>query len=127
MFKRFLERRAEAAYTLLRIVAGLMFAFHGAQRLFKVQPPIGSQLWISGIIELVMGVAIAVGIFTTLAAFLASVTMAVAYVQFHWKPGLGARFLPAVNQGELAILYSVVFLYIALRGAGNGSVDKLRR
>jgi putative oxidoreductase len=131
MLKRFLERRAEPAYTLLRIVAGLMFAFHGAQKLFgvltKFQPPVGSQLWFGGIIELVTGIAIAAGIFTTLAAFLASGTMAVAYVQFHWKLGAGARFLPAVNQGELAILYSLVFLYIACRVGGKWSVDRLRR
>jgi putative oxidoreductase len=130
MLKRLLERRAEAAYTLLRVVAGLMFAFHGAQKLFgvmtKFQPPIGTQLWFGGIIELLTGIAIANGIFTTLAAFLASGTMAVAYIQFHWKLGRGA-LLPAVNQGELAVLYSLVFLYIACRGAGKWSMDKLRR
>lgn len=130
MLKRFLERRAEAAYTLLRVVAGLMFAFHGAQKLFgvmtKFQPPVGSQLWFGAIIELVTGIAMAAGIFTTLAAFLASGTMAVAYVQFHWKLGRGSP-VPAVNQGELAVLYSVGFLYIACHGAGKWSIDKLRR
>jgi putative oxidoreductase len=131
MLKRFLERRAEAAYTLLRLVAGLMFAFHGVQKLFgvltKFQPPAGSQLWFGAVIELVTGLAIAAGVVTNWAALLASGTMAVAYVQFHWKLAHGARFLPAVNQGELALLYSVVFLYVACRGGGKWSLDRLRR
>ena len=117
MLTRFLEKRGEAAYTLLRIVAGLMFTFHGAQKIFGVhstfRPPAGTQLWFGGIIELVAGVAVAAGIFTSWAALLASGEMAVAYVQFHWKLNFGARFFPAVNQGELALLYSVVFLFIA--------------
>src|SRR5688500_12827896 len=91
----------EIAYVLLRVVAGLMFAFHGVQKVFGVltdhQPPVGSQLWIGGLIELVCGFAIALGLLTPLAAFLASGTMAVAYFQFHWKLAGGAQFFPAVN------------------------------
>jgi putative oxidoreductase len=123
MLTPFLEKRAEAAYTLLRIVAGLMFAFHGAQKIFGVmsnfRPPAGTQLWFGGIIELVAGVCIAAGIYTAWAALIASGEMAVAYIQFHWKLEFGERFFPAVNQGELALLYSVVFLFIACRGTGK--------
>ena len=130
MLTRFLESKSEAAYTLLRIIAGLMFSFHGFQKILgvltKVQPPVGSQLWFGGIIELVAGLAIAAGIFTTCAAFLASGTMAVAYVQFHWRLAVGPRFFPTVNQGELAVLYSFVFLYIATRGGGRCSLDRRR-
>jgi putative oxidoreductase len=67
-----------------------------------------------------------VGFFTSVAAFLASGTMAVAYLQFHWKLSGGAQFFPAVNQGELALLYSFVFLFISSRGAGPCSVDGRR-
>ena len=113
----------EASYTLLRIVAGLMFAFHGVQKLFgfhsKFQPPLGSQLWFGGIIELICGLAIAIGFYTRCAALLASGTMAVAYLQFHWKLALGERFWPAVNQGELALLYAFLFLFMACRGGGK--------
>lgn len=130
MLARFLEPKSEAVYTLLRVVAGLMFAFHGIQKLFgflsPFRAPVGSQAWFGGIIELVTGVAIAAGAFTAWAAFLASGTMAVAYVQFHWKLALGAAFFPGVNKGELALLYSVLFLYIACRGAGRWSVDGRR-
>lgn len=113
----------ETSYALLRIVAGLMFAFHGAQKLFgfhaKMQPPVGSQVWFGGIIELVAGLAIALGVYTRCAAFVASGTMAVAYLQFHWKFDLGERVWPAVNQGELALLYSFLFLFMACRGGGK--------
>jgi putative oxidoreductase len=66
---------AEHAYALLRVVAGAMFTFHGIQKVFGVlgdQATLGSQLWIGGVIELVTGVAIALGFATRLAAFLAS-------------------------------------------------------
>ena len=119
---RVLAPRAPLAYTVLRVVAGLLFAFHGAQALFGwymppgIEIPMFSQIWIGKIIELVTGLAIAAGVRTTWAAFLASGTMAVAYIQFHWKLQFGAMFLPAVNQGEPALLYSLLFLYIACRG-----------
>ena len=121
--ERVLAPRAELAFLALRIVAGLMFAFHGVQILFDVLMPVeiavGSQVWWGGVIELVCGLAIAAGVKTTWAAFLASGTMAVAYVQFHWKLQLGVQALPAANQGEPALLYALLFLYIACRGRVN--------
>jgi putative oxidoreductase len=53
--------------------------------------------------------------------------LAVAYIQFHWKFQFGAAFFPAVNKGELAVLYSFVFLYFACKGGGIWSVDAARR
>jgi putative oxidoreductase len=130
MLERFLGPRAGIAYALLRIVAGLMFSFHGFQKIFGVlterQTAVGSQTWIGGIIELVAGLAIAGGAWTTWAAFLASGTMAVAYTQFHWKFQFGGNFFPTINKGELALLYAFLFLYIACRGAGIWSVDQAR-
>lgn len=131
MLTRLLEPRTELAFALLRVVAGVLFAFHGVQKLFGVfsgfRPPLGSQLWIGAVVELTTGLLIAAGAFTSWAAFLASGTMAVAYVQFHWKLALGAAFFPAVNKGELALLYSLLFLYVACRGAGPWSLDARRR
>ena len=125
---RLLEPRVESAYALVRIVAGLMFAFHGVQGLFGVLSPFQAdfvtELWFGKLIELVAGVAIAAGVLTRPAAFLASGTMAVAYIQFHWKFQLGEQFLPALNQGEPALLYSVLFLFIACRGGGRWSTDR---
>ena len=126
MFARLSNPPSEITYSLLRIAAGLMFAFHGAQKLFGFhsahQPAFGSQVWIGGVIELVCGLAIALGFHTRLAAFLASGTMAVAYTQFHWKLAWGERFWPAVNQGELALLYAFLFLFMACRGGGKWSL-----
>lgn len=128
MLRRILEPRTEAAYALLRIVSGAMFAFHGVQKIFGVftdhAPRIFTQIWVGGLIELVAGLLIVVGLYTSCAAFVASGTMAVAYVQFHWKLQFGALFFPTVNKGELALLYSFLFLFIACRGSGKWSLGR---
>jgi putative oxidoreductase len=63
-----------------------------------------------------------VGLFTVPAAFVASGEMAVAYFQAHQPSG----FWPIQNRGELAALYCFLFLYIATRGAGTLSLDRMR-
>jgi putative oxidoreductase len=131
MLARLLEPKTEAAYTFLRVVAGLMFSFHGMQKIFGVwtehHTAFGGQIWIGGVIELVAGLLIAAGLFTRAAAFLASGTMAVAYIQFHWKFAFDRNFFPGVNDGEMALLYSVLFLFVACRGPGPYSVDRRGR
>ena len=125
---KLLQKYADYAYALMRIVTGVMFLFHGAQKIFGVlsefQPPVGSQLWIGGIIELVGGLAVMLGFQTRVAAFLCSGMMAVAYVQFHWKFQFGPQFFPVINKGELAVLYCVVFFLIACRGGVKWRLDK---
>jgi putative oxidoreductase len=123
MLNRALVPLSGPVFVALRVVTGLLFAFHGLQKVFGVlsetQPPVGSQLWIGGVIELAAGLLIAAGVLTVWAAFLASGTMAVAYVQYHWKLDFGAGFFPGVNRGELAVVYAFVFLFIACREAGR--------
>jgi putative oxidoreductase len=125
-----MHRLHEQAYALLRIIAGFMFAFHGAQKIFGVFAegfppiPVGSQAWIGGIIELVGGLMVTFGWHARWAAFICSGTMAVAYFQFHWKFQLGRMFFPTLNQGELAVLYCFLFLFIACRGSGIWSADR---
>jgi putative oxidoreductase len=123
-----LSKYTDHAYVLLRIVTGLMFSFHGFQKIFGIliesRPPIGSQMWFGGLIELVCGLLVLVGFQTRWAAFLASGEMAVAYFQFHWKFQFGSEIFPAINHGELAALYSFVFLYIACRGGVMWCLDK---
>ena len=130
MLEKVLARRADDAYLLLRVLCGLMFTFHGLQKVFGVftphQPEVGSQIWVGGVIEVVTGLAMAVGFLTSYAAFLASGTMAVAYVQFHWRFGFGKDFIPTINKGELAVVYALVFLYIACRGGARFSLDAWR-
>jgi len=125
MFYRFLASKTDFAYACLRVVSGLLFAFHGMQKIFgllapaemKELPHFPQQIWFGGIIELVAGLLIAFGVYTSCAAFLASGTMAVAYVQFHWQLQFDRNFFPAINGGEPALVYSFLFLYIACRGA----------
>jgi putative oxidoreductase len=128
---KWLERYADDAYALLRIMAGFMFSFHGVQKvlgvLADVHPAVGSQLWVGGVIELLGGAAILLGLGTRAAAFLCCGEMAVAYFQFHWKFQLGANFFPAINKGELAVIYCFVFLYIACRGGVKWCLDKKER
>ena len=130
MFKKWLAPRSDEIYAALRVSTGLMFSCHGMQKIFGIltehQPPVGSQIWVGGIIELVAGLAIAVGFFTSCAAFVASGTMAVAYVQFHWRFDFGKGFFPIVNKGELAVVYALLFLYVASQGGGRFSVDARR-
>lgn len=132
LLARFLEPRSGEVYAILRIVVGLLFAFHGMQKIFGVMfppeyvPKIWTQAWIGGIIELTTGLLVAVGAFTRWAAFLASGTMAVAYTQFHWKFAFDSNFFPGVNQGEPALMFCLIFLYMACRGGGIWSVDRLR-
>ncbi len=129
MIQRILHPIGDYAYALLRIVAGAAFAFHGLQKIFHVltdkPPAFGTQIWFGGVIELVCGTAIALGLLTSWAAFLASGTMAVAYIQFHWKLKFDSAFFPAVNKGELALVYCFLFLFIACKGSGPWALDTL--
>ena len=125
-----LARYAPYAFAALRIVAGLLFFFHGYQKLTGAfgghQVEIGTQMGIGAIIELVGGALIALGAGTRIVAFICSGQMAVAYIQFHWKGALDEKFFPAVNQGELAVVYCFLFLAFAFAGAGPLSVDAAR-
>lgn len=130
MLASYLAPRTDVVYAALRIVSGLLFAFHGLQKVFGVltesQPPVGSQLWIGGMIELVAGLMIALGFLTVWAAFISSGTMAIAYIQYHWKGAFDSSFFPTINRGELAVIYAFLFLFIACRGAGIASIDARR-
>ncbi len=124
-----LSKYQDQAYAFMRIVVGFMFSFHGAQIIFGIfsdlpMPAVGSQMWVGGLIELIGGFLVLVGFLTHWAAFLTSGEMAVAYFQFHWKFQMGPQFFPAINKGELAMLYCFVFLYIACRGGVMWCLDK---
>ena len=128
MLNRVLPPQTERIYVVMRIIFGVLFAFHGIQKVFgylmEQPPPVMSQLWIGGVTELVTGLLIAIGFLTRWAAFLASGTMAVAYFQFHWKFQFDSNVFPVINQGELAVVYCFVFLYIACKGTGSATVDR---
>jgi len=111
-------------YALMRFVVGALFACHGAQKLFgafgghsMVHNPL---MLAAGIIEFGGGLLIAIGLLTSVAAFIASGEMAVAYFMMHAPGGLW----PIVNKGEQAVGYCFIFLYIAAHGAGRFAIDK---
>jgi len=122
--ERVLGRLAPQLYALMRIVVGLLFACHGAQKLFGLfggpQMPLMSKFGLAGVIEFFGGLMIAIGFLTGYAAFIASGEMAYAYYTAHFPKGNA----PIQNGGELAVLYCFVFLYIAARGVGALGVDK---
>lgn len=123
-----LGRYSSQTHALLRIVSGLMFALHGSQKLFGFPgqkmdglPPL---MMVAGAIEFFGGLMIALGIFTSIAAFISSGEMAVAYFKGHAFSQGKFEFWPTVNHGELAVLYCFVFLYFAATGPGIWSVTK---
>ena len=122
-----LSQYAPYFYALLRISSGLLFAMHGSQKLFGW--PGGSEpvallslMGFAGIIELGGGLLIALGLFTRLAAFLASGQMAAAYFMAHLPQGP----IPLLNKGELALVYCFLFLYLLAQGSGIWSLDATR-
>ncbi|HEY0052022.1 MAG TPA: DoxX family protein [Caulobacteraceae bacterium] len=117
--------------SVLRIVTGLLLLQHGTMKMLSF--PAGQMAgmgfdpsslagW-SGIFELVGGVLILLGLFTRPAAFVMAGFMAVAYWTAHAPQG----FYPINNQGELAVLYCFVFLYLMCAGAGPWSLDAILR
>jgi putative oxidoreductase len=115
------------AYALMRIVTGLLFLFHGTQKLFNFPIPGFPGMpfhvqYIAGPIELIGGTLVMIGLFTRHAAFLCSGLMAAAYFLAHFGKGL----FPLANGGELAALYCFVFLFISTRGGGLWSADAAR-
>lgn len=113
---------------ITRILAGTMFASHGAQKVlgaFGGVPPGAPTwiIWIAGPLELAGGILLALGLFTRVTAFVCSGLMAVAYFYGHARQG----FWPKVNQGELAVLYCWLFLYLSARGPGAWALDNLWR
>ena len=126
----FLGRYSTYIYAVLRIVTGFLFLWHGAQKLFGYPPSASGSgelsmlMAVGGAIELVGGFLIMIGLFTGIAAFIASGTMAVAYFMFHFS---AQAVLPLVNKGELAVVYCFLFLFIASRGSGVWSIDSIFR
>ena len=122
-----LSRWQPQLLAVLRIVTGLLFLEHGLSKFFGFPVPfpvhpLPTLLMAAGAIELVAGVLVTLGLFTRLAAFVASGEMAVAY----WMQHFPKSPWPIANMGEGAILFCFIFLYLAAAGPGAWSVDGAR-
>lgn len=121
-----------AALAVLRIGTGLLFMQHGLQKLFGMlggfggtpgaTAPLDSLMGVAGILELVGGALLVAGLFVRPVALILAVEMVVAYLYSHMPQG----GMPIQNGGELALLYALVFAFLAARGAGPASVDARR-
>jgi putative oxidoreductase len=117
--------------SVLRIVAAILFIQAGTVKLFGwpmgmpggATAPLMSQVGIGGLLETVGGFLLLIGLFTRPVAFVLSGEMAVAYFQFHQPNG----FWPVVNQGQQAVLFCFIWLYLAAAGPGPWSVDAVRK
>jgi putative oxidoreductase len=121
-------------HALLRIVTGLLFMQHGVQKLFGLlvdpsrgpwtgAPPMFSQFWFAGVLEVFGGALIVLGFFTRPVALILAGEMAVAYFQAHFP----RSFWPILNGGEAAVLFCFIYLHLFAVGAGPWSIDALRR
>ena len=119
----FMMRLEAETYALLRIVTGFLFLWHGMQKLFGFPAgmPAGVPafiIYVAGPLELFGGVLVMIGLFTRPVAFVLSGQMAFAYWMGHGFHAL----LPVVNQGELAVVYCFLFLFISAKGSGIWSL-----
>jgi putative oxidoreductase len=123
----FLKNWTPRALSILRIITGFLFIWHGTQKLFGFPPsgqpagPLGTLPLIAGVLEFGGGLLFLLGLFTRPVAFILSGLMAVAYFMAHAPGG----FLPLVNRGELAVIYCFVFFYYIFAGGGEWSLDRL--
>lgn len=119
------------ALSVLRIVSAYLLIQHGAAKLlgfphvaFFDGLQIFSMLGTAGILELVGGALLLIGLFTRPVAFVLSGLLAFAYFIGHASKGFVLS--PMLNQGEAAVLFCFVFLFLAVTGAGVWSVDAMR-
>jgi putative oxidoreductase len=122
---KFCSRWSPLLLSLLRIIAAFLFMQHGGQKLLGFPsalpnpPALFSLIGLAGILELFGGLLLLLGLFSRPVAFLLSGEMAFAYFMAHAPQG----FWPLLNKGELAALYSFLFLYLAAAGPGPLSLD----
>jgi putative oxidoreductase len=127
---QYLTARAPCLLSLLRVVVGYLYLQHGTAKLLHV-PHVAmfdklrpwSRDGIAGMLEISGSILLLLGLFTRPVAFILCGEMAVAYFWVHAQQG--HFFAPALNGGELAVLYCFIFLFFAAAGGGCYSIDAL--
>jgi putative oxidoreductase len=119
---------ADALYAVLRIGTGVLFLQHGLQKLFGVlggfmapgaTAPLFSLLGLAGVLEFGGGLLLIAGLLTRPVALALAAQMVVAYFIAHSPQG----GWPVQNGGELALLYALIFAFLAWNGSGSISID----
>jgi putative oxidoreductase len=123
---------------IIRLVIGLLFVGHGAQKLFGwfggyglkgtggwfesigMKPGVTMAL-LAGLAELIGGILFALGLLTPLAGIMIAGTMAMAIVKVHAPSGLWAT----ANGYEYNLTLLAVAIGIALVGPGKYALDSL--
>jgi putative oxidoreductase len=119
--------------TILRIVVGIVFLMHGGQKLFvhglkgvtggfsKMGIPLpGVSAVVVTFVEFLGGLALILGVFTTIAAVLLAIDMLVAILKVHAPHGF---FLQA-NGFEYALTLLAASVAIALAGPGRAALER---
>lgn len=128
-------QRMALGLTILRIVVGIVFIVHGAQKLFvfgmggvtaafaqmHIPLPMIAAPGVA-ILEFVGGIALVLGLFTRIFAILLAIEMLGAIVFVHGRNGF---FLPMGFEFALTLLGA--FVALAVAGPGEYSVDNRRR
>jgi putative oxidoreductase len=121
---KFLARFAPYLLSALRIAAAFTFMAHGTQKLFAFpgghRAVLMSLIGLAGVLETFGGALMLVGLFTRPVAFILAGEMAYAYFTQHLPEG----FWPVQNDGELAVLYCFLWLYVVAAGPGPISIDR---
>jgi putative oxidoreductase len=129
--RRFFDAWQPRALAALRIVVGFLYLQHGSAKLLHVPHvtafdslPVLSLVGFAGMLEITGGLLLLLGLFTRLTAFILSGEMAAAYFLEHAPQG--HFFTPALNQGEEAVLYCFIFLFLSVAGGGAWGIDAAR-
>lgn len=123
---------------ILRLVLGITFFSHGAQKLFGWFGGYGwagtigwfqtlsipaSLAGLSILVEFFGGIAIILGLLTRPAALGLAINSLVAMITVHWASGF---FLVGANHGiEFVFALFMIALFLFIEGAGSMSVDKV--
>ncbi|HVH96667.1 MAG TPA: DoxX family protein [Bacillus sp. (in: firmicutes)] len=121
---------------IIRLVVGLLFVGHGAQKLFGwfggygikgtggwfesigIKPGVTMAL-LAGLTELIGGILFTVGLLTPLAGIMIAGTMVMAIVKVHAPNGLWAT----ENGYEYNLILIAVTIGVALTGPGQYALD----
>jgi putative oxidoreductase len=129
MMNKMCEKMAEPMYAVFRIAMGLLMMAHGFPKLFMggyegLAAGFGLPIWLAlivAVVEFFGGLLVAFGFFTRYAAAPVAIVMLVAFIFHSIQAG---NINPMINNGELALVFLVSFIYIKAKGSGMFGLEK---